>query len=546
MKKIAIYDRYLSTAGGGERYSCKMAEVLSNIPGYSVYLITDLFADLDDVSKKLNLDLSNVSLKVFPYISDDYAMRLTEEYDLFINATYLSALPAYGEKSIYLCYFPTPFNVDFGPLHHFLLIFFRLPALWLFRLAGKLTGGFRDIEIEQGLYEPKRYMLRRSSWTSGNAVIRAKKGNIFRLGIKNPSSSMLDDMKVKVTAYGIGDDSRPEFEYKTVLKKGCRETVDPGFKGSKPLEIRIETDTFTPSSGDNTTADSRKLGAALYDESRTGMLRKVILKFIGYVPLFLITYPANLEFLDSYQKIISISEYSSRWIKKYWDRESTMLFPPVDTVSFAAAEGNTKEKAILSVGRFFPEHHNKKQYELVRAFIGLKDKYPRDMKGYTLYLAGGMEDRNSHKEYVEKIKALAKGYPVKIMVNLSFSRLAELFKKASIFWHASGLGENEESHPEKFEHFGITTVEAMSAGCIPVVIDKGGQKEIVEDGLDGFLFTDLEELKQKTLDLVRGNFDIQALRKNAIADSQRFSNEKFAEDLLLIAKETLEDDRQGK
>ncbi|GAH99470.1 unnamed protein product [marine sediment metagenome] len=29
MKKIAIYDRYLSTVGGGERYSCKIAEVLS-------------------------------------------------------------------------------------------------------------------------------------------------------------------------------------------------------------------------------------------------------------------------------------------------------------------------------------------------------------------------------------------------------------------------------------------------------------------------------------------------------------------------------------
>ena len=128
MKKIAIYDRYLSTAGGGERYSCKMAEILSHVPGYSVYLMTDLFADLDDISHKLNLDMSKVRLRIFPYISDDYTRRLTEEYDLFINATYLSALSAYGRKNIYLCYFPTPFDVDFGPLHRFLMIFFRLPG----------------------------------------------------------------------------------------------------------------------------------------------------------------------------------------------------------------------------------------------------------------------------------------------------------------------------------------------------------------------------------------------------------------------------------
>ena len=104
MKKIAIYDRYLSTAGGGERYSCKMAEVLSKVPGYSVDLVTDIYADLDPISGKLNLDLSRVSLKLFPYISDDYARRLTGRYDLFINATYLSALSAYGRKNIYLCY----------------------------------------------------------------------------------------------------------------------------------------------------------------------------------------------------------------------------------------------------------------------------------------------------------------------------------------------------------------------------------------------------------------------------------------------------------
>ena len=99
MKKIAIYDRYLSTAGGGERYSCKMAEILSKVPGYSVHLVTDIFADLDKISEKLNLDLSKVKLKLFPYISDDYARRLTSQYDLFINATYLSALSPYGKKT---------------------------------------------------------------------------------------------------------------------------------------------------------------------------------------------------------------------------------------------------------------------------------------------------------------------------------------------------------------------------------------------------------------------------------------------------------------
>ena len=527
-----------------------MAEILSQVPAYSVHLVTDLFADLNDISQKLNLDLSKVELKIFPYISEDYTRRLTEGYDLFINATYLSAVSAYGRKNIYLCYFPTPFDVDFGPLHRFLLIFFRLPAIWLFRLADRLTAGFSAIEVEEGIYEPKRFMLRRGSWISGRASIVVKGNNGFRLGIKNPSPSLLDDMKVKVEVCTIseGDASpgKPEFTYETILKKGRKEAVDinPEGKGEK-YRIIITSDTFIPSSGERSSADSRKLGAAVYNEGRTGILRRILLKFLGYIPLFLVTYPRDNGFLDSYHRIISISEYSSLWIKNYWRKESTILFPPVDTGSFKPEKGALKDKIILSVGRFFPEHHNKKQYELAATFIKMIKQYPEDMEGYTLYLAGGMENRPGHREYVEKIKELVREYPVRILVNISFKELVRLFKKASIFWHAAGLGEDESSHPEKFEHFGITTVEAMSAGCIPVVIEKGGQKEIVKDGINGFLFKDLDGLSVRTLDIIRGGEGRNALRQSAIASSQRFSNERFREDLLSIIKDVVGDTQKN-
>ena len=539
MKKIAIYDRYLSTAGGGERYSCKMADILSRVPGYSVHLITDLFADTNQISQKLNLDLSKIELRVFPYISDDYTRRLTAEYDLFINATYLSSLSAYARHNIYLCYFPTRFDVDFRPVHRFLLIFFRLPAVWLFRLAGRLTGGFSEIDVEEGIYEPKRFMLRRGSWAAGRVSMVVRGGRGFRLGIKNPSSSLLDEMKIRVEAYILDErksrPGRPDFNYETVLKKGSREIVDAGLDGKdKMYRIVVSSDTFRPSPEENRQGDTRILGAALYNEASTGIFKRAVLRLLGYIPLFLVTFPRDHRFLDSYDRIITISGYSSRWIKRLWKKESTILFPPVDTAVFAPPGDHKKEKVILSVGRFFPEHHNKKQFELASTFINMLRDFPRDMEGYTLYLAGGMEEKPSHREYVEKIKELARGYPVRIMVNIPFKELKGLFRKASIFWHAAGLGEDEEAHPEKFEHFGITTVEAMSAGCIPVVIDRGGQKEIVKDGIDGFLFRDLDCLVKRTLEIIRGSVDRDTLRKKAVASSHRFSNERFSRDLLSI------------
>jgi len=579
MLKIAIYDRYLSTAGGGERYSCKMAEILSGQPGYEVDLVTDLYADIKEVASRLNLDLGRVNLKIFPYISDDYTKKLTAGYDLFINATYLSALSAYAGKNIYLCYFPTPFDVDFKFIHRFLLIFFRIGALWMFRLAGKLTGGFSSVEVEEGLYEPKRFMLRRGSWTGGRAVLKMQARGMLSLGIKNPSNSALESMDVRVIISensedpcclkpGAGGNDRPGddggagtvkesngkdrdragrvHEYTAVLKRGQRKKIRIPLAGAAGMEgrdkkyrVEITSDTFRPSGGGSGSRDTRNLGAVIYDETAVNPIKKLILKILGYIPLFLITYPRHNSFLDTYQRIISISEYSSFWIRKYWEKDSTILFPPVDTESFNGGGKNKKQKVILSVGRFFPEHHNKKQYELAATFIKMIEKYPKDMEGYTLYLVGGVSDITGHQEYVKSIRKLVAGYPVEVLDNVPFERLTGLFRKASIFWHASGLGEDENAHPEKFEHFGITTVEAMSAGCIPVVINKGGQKEIITEGTDGFFFDGLQELSDISIKIIRGEVESGKIRENAIANCRKFSNSHFAQKLLSFIEEVI-------
>ncbi|MEI6256489.1 MAG: glycosyltransferase [Planctomycetota bacterium] len=53
-------------------------------------------------------------------------------------------------------------------------------------------------------------------------------------------------------------------------------------------------------------------------------------------------------------------------------------------------------------------------------------------------------------------------------------------------------------NPSSQEHFGQTTVEALSAGVVPVVIDTGGQRETVEPGRNGFRWNTLEELATQT------------------------------------------------
>lgn len=132
---------------------------------------------------------------------------------------------------------------------------------------------------------------------------------------------------------------------------------------------------------------------------------------------------------------------------------------------------------------------------------------------------------------VEKLKEQSAGLPVEIKTNLSFSQLREEYARASIFWVATGFGTDEEVHPEAMEHFGITTVEAMAAGCVPIVINKGGQKEIVRPEENGFCWTEVEDLVRYTRRLINERELFKKLSRQAHLDSQIYSERRFNEQI---------------
>ena len=68
------------------------------------------------------------------------------------------------------------------------------------------------------------------------------------------------------------------------------------------------------------------------------------------------------------------------------------------------------------------------------------------------------------------------------------------------------------------EHFGITTVEAMAHGCVPVVVRLGGQLEIVQDGVNGRLWGSLGELVAITRELMADSAGVVALPAQRCCD----------------------------
>lgn len=227
--------------------------------------------------------------------------------------------------------------------------------------------------------------------------------------------------------------------------------------------------------------------------------------------------------LKGWDLIIYNSLFTKEHAKKNWPISSKIIYPPVDVNNIKVLP---KKKYIISVGRFFGYLKNKKHELLINTF---KKIYENNLKDWSLHLVGGMGDGD--KQYLEKLKKIAENLPIKFYPNLGYDELMKLYGDSSIYWHAQGFGEED---PTKMEHFGITTVEAMVGGCVPVVIGKGGQTEIVEDGKSGLLWNRLDELENLTQKLALDQNLWKKLSQGAKKRSKLFSKERFVKEILSL------------
>lgn len=226
---------------------------------------------------------------------------------------------------------------------------------------------------------------------------------------------------------------------------------------------------------------------------------------------------------EGYELIVCQSQYVRRWVRQYWARDAAVVTPPVE-VPAEEPDLAAKTQVILSVGRFFTGGHNKRQDVLVNAFRELVDG---GLRGWELHLAGSVHRDAGHAGYFEKVAALARGYPIALHPDAGRDELEELYRRASIYWHAAGYGTDEEAEPEKLEHFGITTAEAMARGAVPVVFAAGGQLEVVEEGVTGRHWRSPAQLQSATRELIGDHAARVRLAQAARSASARWSIDRF-------------------
>jgi glycosyltransferase involved in cell wall biosynthesis len=222
--------------------------------------------------------------------------------------------------------------------------------------------------------------------------------------------------------------------------------------------------------------------------------------------------------MRTYSHLTSISEFTRQWTNAYWDIDSQVVYPPVDTTSASLP----KQDVVLSVGRFSTTGHPKKQEEIIRAFGELSSLH---QAGWRHHSIGALTDSPADQAYFSRLQTMAARTTL-LLTNVSRAEIKDQFARAKIFVHAAGFGEAQEK-PEATEHFGIATVEAMAAGAVPVVVNRGAQPEIVEHGISGFVWDTADEMKRYIAVLATDEIKRQQMATAARARAELFSRRNF-------------------
>jgi glycosyltransferase involved in cell wall biosynthesis len=230
------------------------------------------------------------------------------------------------------------------------------------------------------------------------------------------------------------------------------------------------------------------------------------------VPLWEITGEAYRRLQDKLLErrlspvLVTNSTYNARHIQKVLGSEPTVLHPPIDAILYRFEPKNGR---VLTVCRLTPEKNLRVINEVLR-----------HIRGVRFSVAGGTTPQSSG------VMSTLRSRYVDLYPNPRRDEIIGLMKESSVYL---------STQPN--EAFGIAVLEAMSAGCVPVVYRNGGPWHDIlgaEDGEAGYGYTTGREAAEHIADLLSDDGKRERLRMNSVRRSRYFTTKRFREGLLGI------------
>ncbi len=203
-------------------------------------------------------------------------------------------------------------------------------------------------------------------------------------------------------------------------------------------------------------------------------------------------------------KIISNSNFTQEEIKKNLNRDSVVIYPPVKIEKYKKFQSFEKENKIITISRFSAEKN-------LNSAINILNQ--ADLKSEMI---GNAKYKNQFM-ILKNLQEMKKNN-VKIYSNISSEQISRIISTAKIYLHTSK------------ETFGISVIEAIAAGCVPVVPNNSAHKETVP--FSELRFNNENEAVEIIKDAVKGKLDylLPKLQQHML----QFSEKNFQNKILKI------------
>lgn len=220
-------------------------------------------------------------------------------------------------------------------------------------------------------------------------------------------------------------------------------------------------------------------------------------------------------------RFIAISRHTEAYLHKVLPKHNSkvrLLFNAIDLERFhPPKQQNLKPNVIqlINIGSFVPK---KNQRFLVEVMERLPEQY------HLLFLGDG-PDRRGLKDIVKQ-----RGLSGRVQFAGIVHHPEAYLRDATIYVHAAS-----------YEPFGLALVEAMATGLPVVTLDGGGNRDIVENGVNGYLLeeADPNQFAQQVKALVDQPDTYQQLSRGALQTAQRFGMEQYVDRLVRIYQEAI-------
>jgi glycosyltransferase involved in cell wall biosynthesis len=221
---------------------------------------------------------------------------------------------------------------------------------------------------------------------------------------------------------------------------------------------------------------------------------------------------------DNGKLILANSHYTAEEIRRFSGKKAKVLYPPVPSIIYdenpKKPTKNQRKNLVATISRFGPG----KGLEKIPYIASLTKP------NIQFAIIGRLHYKNTLLSLQKLTKELSLTDRMKFFTDVSRIEMKEILKSAKVYLHTM-VGE----------HFGISIVEAMAMGCIPIVHDSGGAKEFVPNY---FRYKNIYDAAEKIEKAIHEWSPSKAIEIIKIAE--RFKEENFSTQFITLFKNYVE------